>query len=181
MKIVDYHWNGISIVKLLKLISPELSPSQIGFTYANEADLLNVALFGQTAKQWTLENPYKCGNIRDYASINELLVLSNMENYNAILIDQGIEQSLIKQMYQLNSTFLVLLKTKMSWFPCFQRFQDFCSSFPLDSCRRFGSYIINHPVYMTYFIDNPIYYFTKNIIRNPYPVCYHEISGFYCS
>ena len=75
------------------LIVPELSPSQIGFTYATEADLLNVALFGQTAKQWRLENPDKSGNIRDYASINELLVLSNMENYNAILIDQGIEQS----------------------------------------------------------------------------------------
>ncbi|MBU3209873.1 KilA-N domain-containing protein [Clostridium algidicarnis] len=75
------------------LIVPELSPSQVGFTYANEADLLNVALFGQTAKQWRSENQDTKGNIRDYANINELLVLSNMENYNAILIDQGIEQS----------------------------------------------------------------------------------------
>ena len=82
------------------LIVPELSPSQVGFTYANEADLLNVALFGQTAKQWRSENQDKKGNIRDYANINELLVLSNMENYNAILIDQGIEQS--KRILTLN-------------------------------------------------------------------------------
>lgn len=75
------------------LIVPELSPSQVGFTYATEADLLNVALFGQTAKQWRSENQDKKGNIIDYANINELLILSNMENYNAILIDQGIEQS----------------------------------------------------------------------------------------
>lgn len=75
------------------LIVPELSPSQIGFTYATEADLLNVALFGQTAKQWRSKNQDKKENIRDYASLNELLVLSNMENYNAILIEQGIEQS----------------------------------------------------------------------------------------
>ena len=75
------------------LIVPELSPSQIGFTYASEADLLNVALFGKTARQWRSENKDKKGNIRDYASINELLVLSNMENYSAILIDQGINQS----------------------------------------------------------------------------------------
>lgn len=75
------------------LIIPELSPSQIGFTYATEADLLNVALFGQTAKQWRLDNLDKKGNIRDYASLNELLVLSNMESYNAILINQGMEQA----------------------------------------------------------------------------------------
>ena len=75
------------------LIVPELSPSQVGFTYANEADLLNVALFGLTAKQWRTENQDKKGNIRDYANINELLVLSNMENYNAILIEQGMKQS----------------------------------------------------------------------------------------
>ena len=75
------------------LIVPELSSSQVSFTYATEADLLNVALFGQTAKQWRTENQDKKGNIRDYANINELLVLSNIENYNAILIEQGMEQS----------------------------------------------------------------------------------------
>lgn len=75
------------------LVVPELSPSQVGFTYATEADLLNVALFGQTAKQWRIKNKDNKGNIRDYASLNELLVLSNMENYNAILIEQGMKQS----------------------------------------------------------------------------------------
>ena len=75
------------------LIPAELTPNQIAFTYANEADLLNVALFGMTAKQWRDNNPDKKGNIRDYATLNQLLVLSNMENYNAIMIDQGKPQS----------------------------------------------------------------------------------------
>ena len=75
------------------LIPTELTPNQIAFTYANEADLLNVALFGMTAKQWRDNNPDKKGNIRDYATLNQLLVLSNMENYNAIMIDQGKPQS----------------------------------------------------------------------------------------
>ena len=57
------------------------------------SEMLALPLFGQTAKQWRLENQDKKGNIRDYANINELLVLSNMENYNAILIEQGMEQS----------------------------------------------------------------------------------------
>ena len=64
------------------LIPAELTSNQIAFTYANEADLLNVALFGMTAKQWRDNNPDKKGNIRDYATLNQLLVLSNMENYN---------------------------------------------------------------------------------------------------
>jgi len=75
------------------LIPAELTPNQIAFTYASEADLLNVALFGMTAKQWRDNNPDKKGNIRDYATLNQLLVLSNMENYNAIMIDQGKLQS----------------------------------------------------------------------------------------
>lgn len=66
---------------------------QIGYTYAREADLLNVALFGKTAKQWRTGNPDKKGNIRDHATLNQLLVLANMESYNAILIEQGKEQS----------------------------------------------------------------------------------------
>ena len=74
------------------LIPPELTPYQISITYASEADVLNVALFGVTAKQWRDENPDKCGNIRDYASLNQLLVLANMESYNAILIEQGKPQ-----------------------------------------------------------------------------------------
>ncbi len=74
------------------LIPPELTSEQINFTYASEADLLNVALFGKTAKQWRTENPDKKGNIRDYATLNQLLVLANMESYNAILIEQGKSQ-----------------------------------------------------------------------------------------
>ena len=75
------------------LIPPELTPEQIAYTYASEADLLNVALFGQTAKQWKNSNPGKKGNVRDDANLNQLLVLANMESYNAILIEQGKSQS----------------------------------------------------------------------------------------
>ena len=75
------------------LIPPELTPEQIAYTYASEADLLNVALFGQTAKQWKNNNPSKKGNVRDDANLNQLLVLANMESYNAILIEQGKSQS----------------------------------------------------------------------------------------
>ena len=75
------------------LIPPALTPEQIAFTYANEADLLNVALFGQTAKQWRDANPGKKGNMRDEATIQQLLVLANMESYNAILIEQDKPQS----------------------------------------------------------------------------------------
>lgn len=94
------------------LIPPELTPEQIAYTYASEADLLNVALFGQTAKQWKNNNPSKKGNVRDDANLNQLLVLANMESYNAILIEQGKSQSerlillrnlAIKQMDTLSS------------------------------------------------------------------------------
>ena len=75
------------------LIPPELTPRQIHFTYAEEADLLNVALFGQTASEWRVDNKNKKGNIRDEATIDQLLVLANLESYNAILIGQGKGQS----------------------------------------------------------------------------------------
>ncbi|MDO4608252.1 MAG: KilA-N domain-containing protein [Clostridia bacterium] len=74
------------------LIPPELTQTQKSITYANEADMLNVALFGMTAKEWRDANPDKSGNIRDYATLNQLLVLANMESYNAILINQSIPQ-----------------------------------------------------------------------------------------
>ena len=67
------------------LIPEELTPQQTSIVYANEADVLNMALFGKTAKQWRDENPELKGNIRDYSSINELICLSNMENLNAVL------------------------------------------------------------------------------------------------
>lgn len=74
------------------LISPELSKSQQGFVYADEADMLNVALFGMTAKQWRESNSSKEGNIRDYATIEQLLVMANLENANALFIQQGKSQ-----------------------------------------------------------------------------------------
>jgi hypothetical protein len=74
------------------LLPPELTASQVAFRYADEADMLNVVIFGRTAKEWREENPDKTGNMRDYASINELLVLANLESYNAILIHQGKSQ-----------------------------------------------------------------------------------------
>lgn len=70
----------------------DLTESQLGFKYASEADMLNVALFNKTAKEWRDENKNVKGNMRDYASLNELLVLANMESYNAILIEKGLEQ-----------------------------------------------------------------------------------------
>lgn len=74
------------------LIPNELTPAQTSVIYADEADVLNMALFGMTAKQWRAENPDKKGNIRDYASINELICLSNLENINAIFINENIPQ-----------------------------------------------------------------------------------------
>ena len=74
------------------LIPPELTPVQVAYTYANEADLLNVVLFGKTAKQWKEENPTVRGNMRDEGTLNQLLVLANLESYNAVLINQGKSQ-----------------------------------------------------------------------------------------
>jgi hypothetical protein len=85
---VNYHVHTEAIMK--NLIVPELTPNQVSFLYADEADVLNVALFGKTAGDWRIENPHKKGNIRDYADVEQLLVLSNMESYNAILMDQGL-------------------------------------------------------------------------------------------
>lgn len=75
------------------LIPGEITPAQASIIYANEADVLNVAMFGITAKQWREANPDLKGNIRDYATINELICLSNMENLNAVFIEQGLSQS----------------------------------------------------------------------------------------
>lgn len=75
------------------LIPAEVSEKQISFIYANEADVLNVALFGMTAKEWRDANPELKGNIRDYATINQLICLSNMESLNAIFINEGLPQA----------------------------------------------------------------------------------------
>ena len=74
------------------LIPTEVTPKQASIIYADEADMLNVAMFGMTAKMWREQHPELKGNIRDYASINELICLSNMENLNAVFIDQGMPQ-----------------------------------------------------------------------------------------
>jgi hypothetical protein len=78
-----------------------VTKEQISYTYANEADLLNVALFGKTAKEWRDENPDLKGNIRDYATLEQLVVLSNMESINALLIRQELPQS--ERLVQLNN------------------------------------------------------------------------------
>ena len=82
------HTNAIK-EHLLKNLTKE----QLSYKYASEADILNVALFNKRAKQWREANPELKGNMRDYASLNELLVLANMESYNAILISKGVEQA----------------------------------------------------------------------------------------
>ena len=81
-------------------IPQKVTPVQANIIYANEADVLNVAMFGMTAKQWREANPELTGNIRDYATINELICLSNMENLNAVFIEQGMPQS--KRLVRLN-------------------------------------------------------------------------------
>ena len=83
------HTNAIKV----NLIPPELTPQQTSIIYASEADVLNMALFGMTAKQWRDANSDKQGHIRDCASINELICISNMENINAVLIEDGLSQS----------------------------------------------------------------------------------------
>lgn len=102
------------------LIPPELTPDQISYKYANEADLFNVALFGMTAKQWREKNSDKTGNIRDDATLNQLLVLANMESYNAILIEQGkamserlvlLRELALKQMETLSAVSVEAIKS----------------------------------------------------------------------
>ncbi|GHU78366.1 hypothetical protein FACS1894145_0090 [Bacteroidia bacterium] len=87
---INYHIHTDAIKQ--NLIPKELTPQQISYVYANEADVLNMALFGMTAKEWRDKNPELKGNIRDYATINELICLSNMENLNAVFINENIPQ-----------------------------------------------------------------------------------------
>jgi len=75
------------------LIPENLNAQQINYVYANEADVLNMALFGKTAKQWREENPDKEGNIRDYSNVSQLVCLANLENLNAVWIEDGLPQS----------------------------------------------------------------------------------------
>lgn len=87
---MNYHIHTDAIKQ--NLIPQELTPAQISTVYANEADVLNIALFGRTARQWRDANPDIKGNIHDYATINELICLSNMENLNAVFINEKMSQ-----------------------------------------------------------------------------------------
>ncbi len=95
-----------------KLLPPTLSKTQINFTYANEADLLNVSLFGKTAKEWREQNPKLDGNIRDHASLEQLVVLSNLESINAVLIHQGLSQT--ERLTQLNRVAIMQMKSLLN-------------------------------------------------------------------
>ncbi len=88
---INYHIHTAAVKQ--RLIPHEVTAQQASVIYANEADVLNVAMFGMTAKEWRDANPDLKGNIRDYASVNELICLSNMENLNAVFIEDGILQN----------------------------------------------------------------------------------------
>jgi hypothetical protein len=95
---INYHIHTDAVKQ--NLVPKELTSKQAAMIYADEADVLNVALFGMTAKEWRTKNPDLKGNIRDYASINEPICLSNMENINAVLINDGITQK--DRLFRLN-------------------------------------------------------------------------------
>jgi hypothetical protein len=103
---INYHIHTDAIKQ--NLIPNELTQQQISYIYANEADVLNVALFGMTAKQWREANPTIKGNIRDEATINELICLSNMENLNAVFINENMPQS--ERLIKLNQIAIQQMK-----------------------------------------------------------------------
>ncbi len=107
---VNYHIHTDAIKE--NLIPTSLTKEQINFVYANEADMLNVALFGKTAKQWREANPKEDGNIRDMATIEQLVVLSNMESINAVLIHQNLPQA--ERLKQLNSIAITQMKSLLN-------------------------------------------------------------------
>lgn len=104
---INYHIHTDAIKE--SLIPKEVSKKQAALIYADEADLLNTALFGLTAKEWRERNPKLSGNIRDYAGLEQLVVLSNLESINALLIKQGLPQS--DRLIQLNKTAIAQMKT----------------------------------------------------------------------
>lgn len=104
---VNYHIHTDAIKE--NLIPKEITKAQASFIYATEADVLNMALFGITAKEWRFRNPESKGNIRDYASIEQLVVLSNLESINALLIQQGKSQN--KRLVLLNKVAINQMKS----------------------------------------------------------------------
>jgi len=107
---VNYHIHTDAIKE--NLIPATLSKEKINFVYADEADMLNMALFGMTAKQWREANPVADGNIRDAASIEQLVVLSNLESINAVLIHQSLLQS--DRLVQLNEIAITQMKSLLN-------------------------------------------------------------------
>ena len=106
---INYHIHTDAIKH--NLIPSELTSQQTSIIYANEADVLNIALFGMTAKEWRETNPDLEGNIRDYATINELICLSNMENLNAVFINEGLPQH--ERLKKLNQVAIQQMKVLM--------------------------------------------------------------------
>ncbi len=104
---INYHIHTDAIKE--NLVPKAITSQQAGYVYANEADLLNVALFGITAKEWRDVNPGAAGNIRDHATLEQLVVLSNMESINALLIKQGLSQS--ERLLQLNQVAITQMKS----------------------------------------------------------------------
>ena len=107
---VNYHIHTDAIKE--NLIPVEITKQQVGMVYANEADLLYIALFGMTAKEWRDAHPGNKGNIRDYATLEQLVVLSNMESINALLIEQGLAQG--ERLVQLNKVAITQMKSLLS-------------------------------------------------------------------
>lgn len=103
---LNYHIHTDAIKQ--NLIPKELTPAETSIVYANEADVLNMALFGITAKQWREANPELKGNIRDYATINELICLSNLENLNAVFINEKMPQK--ERLIKLNQIAIQQMK-----------------------------------------------------------------------
>ena len=104
---VNYHIHTSAISQ--NLIPPRLSKSQINYIYASEADVLNMALFGKTAKQGRDTNPELQGNMRDYAEINQLICMSNLENINSVLINDGLPQN--ERLEKLNQIAILQIKS----------------------------------------------------------------------
>ena len=104
---INYHIHTDAIKE--NLIPKTITKQQAGLVYVNEADLLNVALFGITAKEWRENNPNQKGNIRDEATLEQLVVLSNLESINALLIQQGLPQT--ERLIQLNKVAITQMKS----------------------------------------------------------------------
>ena len=103
---INYHIHTDAIKQ--NLVPPELTKDKINMIYASEADVLNMALFGMTAQDWRLANPDAKGNMRDYATINQLICLSNMENLNSVFINENIPQS--ERLLKLNKIAIQQMK-----------------------------------------------------------------------